>query len=1248
MKNEGDINERPDGFLNWIISACVRNKFVAFIVFILVLLFGLSSAPFNWDFRWLPRDPVSVDAIPDIGENQQIVFTRWTGRSPQDIEDQISYPLTTFLLGLPGVENVRSTSMFGFSTIYVIFKDDVDFYWARSRLLEKLNSIPDNILPQGVKPTLGPDSTALGQVFWYTLEGLDKNGNPTGGWDLDELRSIQDWTVRYALLSAGGVSEVASIGGFVKEYQVDVDPYKMRFYNVSLDDVYKAVEKANSDVGARTIELNNVEYVIRGLGYIKNVEDIENSVIKMADNVPVYVKNVAKATLGPALRRGILDKRGAEAVGGVVVVRYGANPLETINNVKKKIQEISSSLPSKKLADGVISKVQIVPFYDRTKLIGKTLWTLNSALIAEILITIIVIVLMLRHMRMAGLISFLLPASVLICFAAMKVFGIDANIVALSGIAIAIGTVVDVGIVVSENIVRHINDKSSDGALKTKIFKAVSEVSGAATTAVMTTIVSFIPVFALQHAEGKLFRPLAFTKTFTLAAALLLALTIIPAASVILFRFKRKETGGNKFVNNIIYYVFALFIAWRLAMFWLPLGPEAGAVQNTLFVIAPVVALLSFYGIFHKYYERILAFCLEHKKTFLALPALVIAFGVISWLGIKPVAKMIPDSPLKNKLENVFPGLKTEFMPSLDEGSFLFMPTTMPHASIGEVQDILRKQDMAIASIPEVESAVGKAGRADTPLDPAPLSMIETVINYKSEFLKDGKGRLLRFKHDANANDYMRNEEGKEIPALDGMAYMVKGKFLRDEDNKLIPDKNGKVFRLWRSALNSDINPGRKEWKGINSPDDIWKEIVKKADVPGATSAPKLQPIETRLVMLQSGMRAPIGVKVTGKSIDDIEKTVLALEKELKEINSIDPSTVIADRTVGKPYIEIKINRKAIARYGIKLKTALDVIESAIGGKQLGLTVEGRERYPIRVRYMRELRDNINSLGKILVTAPDGTQIPLGQLAKIEYRRGPQSIKSENSLLVGYVFFDRKEGFSEIDAVNESSKVLNKKISDGSLKLPESVSFSFAGNYENQIRAERRLSIIIPVALLIVFAILMMQFKSVSSSLYVFSGIAVAWAGGFIFLWLYGQEWFMNFSVIGWNFRELFQMHTVNLSVAVWVGFLALFGIATDDGVVMASYLNDSFEGEKLKDKKSVRKLTIEAGKRRVRPCLMTTATTILALIPVLLSKGHGSDVMIPMAIPVFGGMIFEIITMLIVPVLYCLQKEIKLTKEKD
>lgn len=1255
MTSPSSPDPRPS-LISALIRFCLEHKLVVLLLTAGLILWGAIVAPFDWKPGSLPRDPVSVDAIPDIGENQQIVFTEWPGRSPQDIEDQITYPLTTALLGLPEVKTVRSYSMFGFSSIYIIFRENAEFYWTRSRILEKLNSLPSGLLPAGVQPQLGPDATALGQVLWYTLEGRDAAGHPAGGWDPQELRTVQDWFVRYALQGVEGVAEVASIGGFVKEYQIDVDPDALRIYGITLADVFAAVKGSNLDVGARTIEVNNVEYVIRGVGFVKSLDDLRQTVVVSRDGVPITLAQVATVGFGPALRRGALDQAGAEAVGGVVVTRFGENPLAVIQRVKDRIAEITPGLPAKTLEDGTVSKLAIVPFYDRTGLIYETLGTLEDAINAEILVTIIVVVLMVMHLRSALLISSVLPLAVMFSFIAMKVAGVDANIVALSGIAIAIGTVVDMGIVLVENILKHLDRAGPAESRLEVVHRACTEVGGAVLTAVATTVISFLPVFTMEGAEGKLFKPLAYTKTFALIGAIFVALTLIPPLAhwfiagkfrarlsawgfwgalgltgliapfasswfplwlglllmaIALFNLGQPHLPAvwRQRIIRAFNFIFALVVVIILARTWAPLGPDVPG-QNLVFVLVTVGGLLLAMLAFVRFYPAILARLLRAKLLFMSLSSVLVLWGLLAWLGFGQVFGWLPgwakNTSFYAGAYHTFPGLGKEFMPDLDEGSYLFMPTVMPHASIGEVMDVLRKQDMAIRAIPEVDNVVGKLGRAESPLDPAPVSMIETIITYKSEYRTDADGRLLTFAYDEAA-----------------------GEFRRDAHGELIPDRRGRPFRQWRDE--------------IRTADDIWREITRAAAVPGSTSAPKLQPIAARVVMLQSGMRAPMGLKVYGPDLATIEQVSLQIEALLKEVPSINAAAVLADRIVGKPYLEIAIDRAAIARYGIKIQTVQEVIEVAIGGKPITTTVEGRERYPVRVRYPRELRDTPAAIADILVAAPDGTQIPLKQLARIDYVRGPQAIKSEDTFLVGYVIFDKQPGFAEVEVVEQASAFLQAKVSSGELIIPAGVSYKFTGSYENQVRAEQRLSIVLPVALFAIWLILYLQFKRIAVTLLVFSGIAYAWAGGFALVWLYGQPWFLNLELFGHNLRDLFQMQTINLSVAVWVGFLALFGIATDDGVLMATYIGHRLREAPSDAVAAIRARILEAGTKRIRPAMMTTATTVLALLPVLTSTGRGADVMIPMAIPTFGGMMFAIVTVFVVPVLYCALEEFRL-----
>jgi len=1179
---------------------CLNNRLLVLLGVILVVFWALTCAPFDWDIDAIPRNPVPVDAIPDIGENQQIVFTDWPGHSPRDVDDQITYPLTTELQALKDVETVRARSMFGFSSIYVIFNEKAEFYETRTRLLEKLNSLPPGLLPDGVQPRLGPDATALGQVYWYTLEGRDPDGNPAGGWDLEELRTIQDWDVKAALAAAQGVAEVASVGGFVREYQVDVDPDAMRAHRVTQEDIVRAIRASNIDVSAKTIEMNRVEYFIRGEGFIRDVGDIEEAVVAVRDHVPVLVKHVARVQVGPASRRGALDKEGAEAVGGVVVARFGANPLEVIGNVKEQIKRIAPALPSKTLPDGTVSKVTIVPFYDRTGLIYETLDTLGFALRDQILITIVVVTLMVLHLRSSLLIGLMLPLAVGMGFIAMKFFGIDANIVALSGIAIAIGTIVDMGIVLCENILRHVDESPPDVPRIEAVHRGASEVGGAVLTAVLTTVVGFLPVFVMTGEAGKLYKPLAFTKTFVLIASILLALLALPTGAYILFR--RKRRGGWRIPpavrtagHWVLYATVAIVVGVILTAYWRPLGKMKGLASNLVFVVVLVGGLIGMFRLFQWGYPWILGWCLRHKALFLSIPGAMLVLAAVIWFGFPTIFASVPAAAEKLGIDEktvrstnfwvsgsqAFPGLGKESRPPLDEGSFLFMPSTMFHASIAEAIDVLSEQDKAFRAIPEVEIVVGKIGRVDSPLDPAPISMIETVITYKSEY-----GR----------------------------------------------DENGEYVRQWRDH--------------IRSPDDIWEEIVQVGQLPGVTPATMLQPISTRLVMQQTGMRADMGIRVQGPDLESIETAAVAIEQALGGAPNLKPKSAYAQRIVGKPYLVIDPRAEALAgareRYGLNVEDILRSVEVAIGGKRVTTVIDGRKRFPVRVRYSRELRDDIDSLGKILIAGKTGQQVPLGELVDIRYERGPQVIQSENTFKVGYVTFAKLGGKAEVEVIEGAKAFLDAKLAGGELKLPEGITFEFIGAYQNYIKAQRTLSVALPMALLIIFIILYLQFRSVATTLMVFCGVFVAFAGGFLLLWLYSKGWFLDFDVFGRNLRDVFQVHTINLSIAVWVGFLALFGIATDDGVVMGTYLEQSFRKGEAKTTDEIRQAVIVAGTRRVRPCLMTTATTVLALLPVLTAVGRGSDIMVPMAIPSFGGMVIEILTMLVVPVLYCSLKEFR------
>jgi Cu(I)/Ag(I) efflux system membrane protein CusA/SilA len=1242
---EGHTIPEQRNWLGRLLRAALENKLIVAVLVVGVILGGLITAPFDWDLGPLPRERVPVDAIPDIGDNQQIVFTEWPGHSPQDIDDQITLPLTTALLGLKDVQTIRSSSMYGFSSVYVIFDEGAEFYESRTRLQEKLFSLPAGLLPDGVQPRLGPDATALGQIYWYTLEGRDPNGNPTGGWDLEELRNVQDYYVKYALQAADGVAEVASVGGYQREFHVELDPDAMDVYDVTIDQIYRAIAESSLDVSARTIEINRVEYFVRGIGFLRDVEQLRDAVVRDAGAASVLVEHVAEVTLGPARRRGALDKGGAEAVGGVVVARYGANPMAVIDSVKQEVRRAQSAMPRKALVDltrasraevgeyarangfdafrdgvihqgawlehlsttpqdrwpawATISQLQIVPFYDRTELIDETLGTLENALTHQVLITLVVVILMVMHLRSSLLIGAMLPLAVLITFIAMKLVGVDANIVALSGIAIAIGTIVDMGIVLCENILRHLDRSDPERPRLEVIHRATSEVGGAVLTAVATTVISFLPVFTMSGQEGRLFRPLAFTKTFVLIASILIALFVLPTMAWLVFRRRSSSeihtARGKRIGAWIVNIAIVLVVFTVLTILWLPLGPQRGLARNLLFTGGLIAVLIAFFRAFQWAYPAILGWCLRHKAAFLSIPVVLIIIGLAVWLGaatvLSPVERALEPVGLDDEFtetnlwvrgQQQFPGLGREFMPSLDEGSFLWMPTISVHGSITEALDTLSYQDRAIQSVPEVSQVVGKIGRVNSALDPAPVSMIETVIHYRPEYAT-------------------------------------------------LPD--GTRVRQWRDH--------------IRSPDDIWDEIVEAASYPGSTSAPKLQPIETRLVMLQTGMTAKLGVKVFGDDLAAMEQAAVAIEQELRRVPEIRSGTVNASRVVGKPYLLVDVqdpnSRRRRELHGVSAATVLRTLQTAIGGRVASMTIEGRRRYAIRLMYPRGLRDEWERIERIRVATRAGAQVPLTELAEVEYRRGPQMIRSEDTFKVTYVTFGGVDGAAEVDVVNAAREHLEAAIAEGRIVLPEGISYEFAGAYEAELRASRTLSFILPVACAAIFLILYLQFRSVAATGIIFIGIFVAFSGGFALLWLYAQPWAGDFEILGRRIREVFQMSPVNLSVAVWVGFLALLGIATDDGVVMGTYLEQSFRRREPEDVEGIRSAVVAAGTRRVRACLMTTATTILALLPVLTSTGRGSDIMVPMAIPSMGGMTIEVLTMLVVPVLYCLIREIRL-----
>ncbi|MHC4931417.1 MAG: efflux RND transporter permease subunit [Planctomycetota bacterium] len=1194
-----------------LVRFCIRNPFITLAVLTLAIVWGWSA--------WRSK---TVDAIPDISENQTVILTEWPGRSPQDVEDQITYPLATQLAGVKGVEEIRGLSGFGFSQIYIVFEDKIrfttrgmveDFYEARTRVLEKLASIGKE-LPSGVVPELGPDATALGQVFWYTLEG------PL---DLATLRGVQDFTVRYELQTVPGVAEVASAGGMVREYQIDVDPHRLRHYGVGLMDVVRATRESNLDVGAKTIEAAGMEYVVRGLGFLKNRRDIEESVVGLTTkrgfvpaagmgmrpmgesresgdailpsteelpHTPLRVRDVGDVRIGPAFRRGALADHRAEQVGGVVVMRFGANPREVIAGVRAAVLRMNDP------ASGVLPEgVKIVPFYDRTQLIDETVHTLETALLHELWITIAVVLLFLLHLRSSLIIAASLPIAVLMAFIAMQLLGVDSNIMSLTGIAIAIGTMVDMGIVMTENIYRALAERK--GRKRREVIEeAALEVAPALATAIATTIVSFVPIFFLTDMEGKLFRPLAWTKTFALAAAAISGVLVIPVLCRIFLRDEgspRSREGVARWGSVAI----ALLFGWLAARAgWLGLrgwiaGPLAfGAAYWIVRRLArerltPVESNPISRGVAATY-ERALRWILEHKAAFFVVPVFILLFGIVVTFGGRtltaPGRGLFGDDfgrlRIVRAFEEAFPGIGQEFMPPLDEGSLLYMPSLLPQAGLDETLQVMKRQNAAMMQVPEVAKVVGKLGRAESALDPAPVGMLETVV-------------------------------------------------------QLTP---------------------RDRWREGYTKADIQRELMAAVHTPGATEGAGawLQPIETRVIMLNSGIRAPLAIKLIGaprgadgrpldtkRAVRHLEEVASRIRDRILKVPGVAGPNV--ENIGSKPYIEFEIHRDRVGHYGLTLGDVQQTIMTAIGGATVTHTLEGRERYAVRVAYPRELRDDVEAIQSILVEGAGGMQVPISEVATVHEVIGPAAIKTEDGRLRLHVLFaasGRDEGRVMEDVLAEIESWRREHIGKGHPDpIPVGVGIEPAGRYEAQVRARKRFGVLIPICFALILFLLYLNFRRWSTVFNVFAALPVVIAGGLILIWAFPYLWDGAYAIglVGQP-----SAGPIYITVAVVVGFIALLGIATDDGVMMATYLEQTFARRKVRSIREIRERVLEAGLRRVRPCLMTTFTTIIALMPILVSEGTGSDVAKPMAIPAVGGMVAELISLFIVPCVYALVKE--------
>ncbi|MBI4774712.1 MAG: efflux RND transporter permease subunit [Deltaproteobacteria bacterium] len=1074
-----------------IISACARNRFLVFTGVLLLVLGGVYA-----------MQHIPLDAVPDISDVQVIVYTPWEGRSPDLIEDQVTYPIVSSLISAPKVKTVRGLSDFGFSYVYVIFEDGTDIYWARSRVLEYMQQLTGR-LPEGAVPVLGPDATGVGWVYTYAV--VDESGRH----DLAELRSLQDWYLRYALASVQGVSEVASIGGFVKQYQVNIDPNRLSAYNISILDVISRIRMSNSDVEGRLMEFSGREYMVRGLGYLKSVEDIGGIVMGNQGGTPILLRDVAEVVVGPDIRRGIVELDGlGEVAGGVVVIRFGENALNVINAVKAKIAEIAPGLPE---------GVKIVPTYDRSDLIRQSIHNLQKTLLEEIIVVSLVVIVFLLHFRSALVPIFALPIALIISFIPMYFFRISSNIMSLGGLALSIGVLVDASIVMVENGYRRLSEGSDEERKNSvaTIVSACQQVGRGIFFALVIIIISFVPVFMLEAQEGRLFRPLAFTKTFAMAASSLLAITLVPILMILFLRGRR-------------------------------LRPEE---QNPLS------------RILRRIYAPILAWCLRFKKTAIAINFLLIPLAIFLALRIG-----------------------SEFMPPLYEGTIFYMPVTNPGISVTEARNLLATQDRILKSFPEVLSVYGKAGRAETSTDPAPFSMMETTVQLKP-----------------------RDQWRKVAREYD---FLPEG--LRPAARRIFGAERSLSFK------------------------ELVEEMDRRMQFPGMQNA-WTQPIRARIDMLSTGIRTPVGIKIFGPDLNTIQQLGIAAEQILKSV----PGTrsVYAERVAGGYFTDIRIKRDAIARYGLTVGDVQQVIQSAIGGMNITRTIEGRERYPVNVRYMRELRDDIEKIERILVpvnitgaggamNAPAASgaqvsQIPLAQLADIRLTSGPAMIRDEDAMLAGYVFID-VTGRDLGGYVEDAKQAIAEK-----LHLPTGYFLSWSGQYEFQLRAKERLKVVLPIVFFVIFILLYMTFRSISESIILMLAVLYAMTGGVILQYL-----------LGYNF-----------SVAVWVGYIALYGIAVETGVVMIIYLHEALDKRLSRGSVSqadILEATVEGSVLRLRPKIMTVGTTLMALVPIMWSVGVGSDVMKPIAAPIIGGLVTSTVHVLIItPVIFAMIKSRALKKGK-
>ena len=1146
-----------------IIQWCVQNRFMVVLSTVFIIVAGILA---------MIKTP--IDAIPDLSDVQVIIYTEYPGQAPQVVEDQVTYPLTTAMLSVPFAKVVRGYSFFGYSFVYIIFEDGTDLYWARSRVLEYLNFVAGR-LPPGVTPSLGPDATGVGWVYEYVLK------DTLGTHDLQQLRSLQDWYLRYELVSVPGVSEVASIGGFVKQYQVEVDPNKLLAYDLSIEKVKNAILRSNRDVGGKMVEMAETEFMVRGLGYITSLRDLEEIAVGVdRQGTPILLKNMANIHLGPELRRGILEWNGeGEVAGGIVVIRYGENALEVIQNVKEKLKELQRSLPA---------GVAIEEGYNRASLILRAIHTLKSKLMEEMTVVALICLIFLLHFRSAFVAIFTLPVGILMSFIVMRFLGINANIMSLSGIAIAIGVMVDASVVLVENAHKHLAKDAGKKPHAAIILDSAKEVGPALFYSLLIITVSFLPVFSLEEQSGRLFKPLAYTKTFAMAASAVLAVTIVP---VLMTFFVRERTLSSEITKGRKVCIWitsvagppVLVIAGGIAGLRLPDWSLAAAMVVSLFALVCLVP------------QRII----EESRNPLSRFFIRLYRPIIQWVLRWPKITVLISLLLLGLSIYPLSRLGSEFMPPLNEGSLLYMPTTLPGISITKARELVQQTDKIIQSFPEVQHTLGKIGRAETATDPAPLSMIETTITLWPKVVHE-RVPVKRF---------FSNWPG----------------WLKEPLTWLWPEvKDGKILHQWRRKKVDRFFSGWPEW--LKNPlsliwpeeryitmDELVEDLDRAVRFPGLTNAWTM-PIKTRIDMLSTGIKTPVGIKVMGPDLQVLTDLGAKIEAVVGRI----PGTLSAysERITGGNYLDFKIRRDQIARYGLTVGDVQDTIVTAIGGQNITYTVEGLERYPVNLRYSRELRDNIDLLKGVLVTAPTGAHIPLGQLVYISIHKGPASIKTENSRPTAWIYVDLK-GVDVGTYVEKAKRIVSREV-----KLPIGYTIIWSGQYEYMEKARKTLNLIVPLTLVIILVLLYMHFHNFSEAFIVMASLPFALVGGVWLLYLLGY----------------------NLSVAVVVGFIALAGLAAETGVVMLVYLDQAFERRSqagtIKSEEGLRDAILEGTVERVRPKLMTVSTTLIGLLPIMWGAGTGSQVMKRIAAPMVGGLISStVLTLVIIPAVYALWK---------